>query len=119
MKKKIKIICFDLDNTICKTKGNKYSDAIPIKKIIKLINFLYKKKYYIKIFTSRYMGRSNENIFKAKKMGFKTTQNQLKKWKVKYHKLILGKPSYDIYIDDKALGFSKDWNSKLLKNLDL
>ena len=38
------------------------------------------------------MGRNNENILKAKKQGFKQTQNQLKKWKLKYHKLIFGKP---------------------------
>ena len=34
---------------------------------------------------------------------------QLKKWKVKFHKLIMGKPSYDLFIDDKAYGFKKNW----------
>ena len=112
-----KIICFDLDNTICKTKGNMYPNATPITKVIKLINVLYKKKYYIKIFTSRYMGRSNENKIEAKRRGLKKTLNQLKKWKVQYHELIFGKPSYDILVDDKAVGFSKNWINEILKKL--
>ena len=35
------IICFDLDNTICKTVGNKYSQAKPFNsKIKKLITYM-------------------------------------------------------------------------------
>ena len=33
------------------------------------------------------------------------TMKQLKKWKVKYHKLIFGKPSFDLFFDDKTLFF--------------
>ena len=38
---KKKIICFDLDSVICKTKKNFYKESIPIKKNIKVINKLY------------------------------------------------------------------------------
>ena len=48
------------------------------------------------------MGRNKENIIKAKKHEYKMTMEQLKKWDVKYHKLIFGKPSFDLYIDDKT-----------------
>ena len=41
------------------------------------------------------MGRNKENFRKAKNQG--------------YHKLIFGKPSFDLLIDDKALFFKKDW----------
>ena len=54
----------------------------------------------IKIFTSRFMGRSKENSSKAKKMGYNLTVKQLKNG-TKYHKLIIGKLSYDLIIDDK------------------
>lgn len=108
MKRKF-IICFDLDNVICTTIGKNYLKAKPKKKIINLINRLYEDNYEIRIFTARYMGRNKDNIKKAKKQGFKLTFNQLKKWKVKYHKLMMGKPSYDLFIDDKAFGFKKDW----------
>ncbi len=37
--------------------------------------------------------------------------------KIKYHKLIFGKTSFDIYIDDKSLFFDKNWSTKLEKKL--
>ena len=114
---KKKIICFDLDSVICKTKKNFYKESIPIKKNIKVINKLYNQGYFIKIFTSRFMGRSNENIILAKKRGHNITCRQLKKWGVKYHNLIFGKPSFDLYVDDKNLNFDKNWSLKILKIL--
>ena len=36
------------------------------------------------------------------------------KWNVKYHKLI-GKPNYDYFIDDKAMGLDKGWLNKFKK----
>ena len=56
--------------------------------------------------------KSNKNIIKNK-LG-KLTLIQLKDWNIKYHELILFKPSYDIFVDDKAIGFDKNWQ-KLLK----
>ena len=106
MKKKI-TFCFDIDNTICTTKGNDYKNSKPKKKIIKIINRLYIKGHMIKIYTARYMGRNNDKRNLAQKQGYKKTYNQLKKWGLKFHYLYFGKPSSDIYIDDKSLGFSK------------
>ena len=63
------------------------------------------------------MGRNKENIIKAKKHGYKMTMEQLKKWDVKYHKLIFGKPSFDQYIDDKALFFKNNWYRFIDKDL--
>ena len=40
---KKKIVCFDLDNTICTTKKNFYRSAKPKKKVIKIINDLYNR----------------------------------------------------------------------------
>ena len=107
-KKKInKIICFDLDGVICNTLKNNYETSKPIKKNINKINYLYKKGFKIIIFTARYMGRSKENAKTAKKKGFKKTNNQLKRWGVKFHQLKFGKPSYDLIIDDKGIFFMK------------
>ena len=85
------------------------------KKIIDLINNLYKKGYVIKIFTARYMGKFNGNVKKAERFGYKKTFNQLKNWKLDFHELILGKPTYDLLIDDKALGFKKNWTKQFKK----
>ena len=117
MKNKKKVLCFDLDNVICKTIDNNYKKSKPIKKVISFINSLYLKDFTIKIFTARYMGRNNEKIFAAKKQGYTFTKNQLAKWGLKYHILIFGKPTYDIFVDDKCLGFTKRWIISLEKEL--
>jgi len=104
-----KIFCFDLDNTLCSTYKKFYHRAKPKKEAIKLVNSLYDKGYYIKIFTGRYMGRSKDNISKAYNIGYKFTNKQLLKWGLKYHKLILGKPSFDYFVDDKSYGFNSNW----------
>ena len=83
------IFCFDIDNTICKTNGKDYKAAKPKKEIIKLINRLYDKGHTIKIFTSRYMGRNKDSVRKAKLQGYKQTFNQLKKWDLQFHKLLM------------------------------
>ena len=114
---KKKIIFFFLYNTLCTTTKNYYTKSKPKKNKISLVNDLYDKGYIIKIFTSRFMGRSNENIRQAKKLGYDITKIQLKKWGVKYHKLILGKPSYDIFIADKNLNFKNNWERILLSIL--
>jgi len=116
---KKKIICFDLDNVICITKKNNYKKSKPLIENIKVINQLYEKDNYIKIFTARFMGRSNQNRSIAKQKGYQLTTNQLKEWKVKYHELILGKPSFDLYIDDLNHNFDKDWRLDLKKIFNL
>lgn len=112
---KKKTLCFDLDNTICTTNGRNYFKSKPKKKVINLINKLYDEGYFIKILTARYMGRTDDNFTKAKKMGYKMTNKQLKKWGLKFHKLFLSKPSFDVYVDDKNFNFKKDWILKFKK----
>lgn len=111
-----KIICFDIDNVVCLTINNNYNKSIPYKRKINFINKLHEKNYYIKIFTARFMGRNKENIKKAKKQGYNFTKKQLKKWGLKYDKLIFGKPSYDLFVDDKAVFFKKNWQKYLKKH---
>ncbi len=115
MKKNKKLIlCFDIDNVICKTKKNKnYFLSKPILKNINCINNLFNKGYYIKLFTARYMGRSKENIRLAKKKAKNLTITQLKRWNVLHHELIFGKPSYDLFIDDKSIFYKKNWSKKI------
>lgn len=107
---KKKTICFDIDGVICKTSNkNNYINSKPIKKNIKYINKLYEEGFKIIVFTGRFMGRNNNNIFKAKKQGLALTKLQLKKWNLKYNNLFMGKPSYDLFIDDKSIFFKKNW----------
>lgn len=112
---KNKIICFDLDGVICNTKKNFYHKAKPNYKAINKINFLYTKGFLIKIFTARYMGRSKEKKTLAIKKGYNFTKQQLKKWKVKYNELIFGKPSFDLFIDDKSIFYNDNWINQIDK----
>ena len=105
----MKKIYVDIDGVICRTKKNFYKKSKPNKKVIKLINYWHKSGKTIIIYTARYMGRNSDNIYKAKKKGYISTFKQLNEWGLKFDKLIFGKPSYDVIIDDKALGFKKDW----------
>ena len=113
-----KIICFDLDNVICRTLNNNYKLSKPIKKSVEIINKLYKEGHQIDIFTARGMGQFKGNYLKVVKTYKYLTMQQLKKWKVKYHNLILGKPAYDYYIDDKAYGFKNNWHLDFINFLN-
>ena len=111
-KKNKKTICFDLDGTLCTQCNGVYNKAKPIRNAIQKVNKLYDNGNRIIIYTARYMGRTNGNIKAVYKMGYKKTLKQLKKWNVSFHYLIMGKPSCDLFVDDKAFGYSKKWISK-------
>lgn len=112
-----KHLCFDLDNTLCVTRGSDYQNSKPIIKKIKFVNDLYNNGFFILIFTARYMGRFKENKSKVISYGYKKTHNQLCKWGLKFHKLEMGKPSYDYIVDDKSIFFKKNWIKELSNKL--
>ncbi len=92
-----KIIMVDIDDTICYydksvNKGN-YSEAKPYYDRIRKINSLYDQGNTIIYWTARGT-MTNINWFKI-------TQEQLTRWKCKYHELRMNKPAYDLFIDDK------------------
>lgn len=98
-------LVFDIDGTICtlgEVEGD-YSSAKPIQSRIDIINKLYDEGHTIKLYTARGMGRHLDDPFSATAQFESLTKEQLKEWGVKYHLLILGKPSGDIYIDDKGI----------------
>lgn len=94
---------FDIDGTVCLTDKNNYDDSKPIQERILLINKLYEQGNYIKFFTARGMSSKNGDIKQVYESYYDMTDKQLKSWGIKYHELILGKPSADFYIDDKGI----------------
>ena len=93
----------DIDGTICSLTDGNYSEAMPFKDRIEKINSLYDEGHTIIYHTARGMGRNNNNGTLAWPEFYRFTANQLISWDVKYHRLILGKPAGDIYIDDKGM----------------
>lgn len=85
----------DIDGTICNNTHGDYENAIPFKNRIKHFNRLYDEGHEIHYLTAR---GSNSGLDWAE-----LTYKQLSDWGVKYHSLKLGKPSYDYWIDDKAI----------------
>ena len=93
---------FDIDGTICSTQESNYEQSLPIDRRIDKVNSLYNEGHTIIFFTARGMGRHNNNAGLAYLDFFELTKRQLDTWGVKYHYLFMGKPSGDIYIDDKG-----------------
>jgi len=94
---------FDIDGTICTDTKGDYENATPIQERIEKINNLFAQGHQIIFYTARGMGTSKNNAEQSKIEWYEFTTQQLLNWGVKYHFLFLGKPSGDLYIDDKAV----------------
>ena len=103
------LIYVDIDNTICQTKGMDYELVTPNYENINKVNQLYDDGNEIIMWTAR--GTLSENNW------FTITYKQLKQWNVKFHELRMGKPAYDLLIDDKALNSIWDWNSSSVNSI--
>ena len=93
-------IFVDIDETICNTSGDKhtprdYGTAAPITENIEAVNRLYEEGHEITYWTARGSMTGVD--------WFGITKAQLIKWGAKHHCLMLGKPAYDLYIDDKSI----------------
>ena len=90
------IVYVDVDGTLCETVENAdYSKAKPTQHVIDHVNELYENGHEIVIYTAR--GCTTGMDWR------KVTENQLKAWGVKYHRLRLDKPYYDLMICDKTI----------------
>jgi hypothetical protein len=91
-------IYVDIDDTICYYKNGNIGDytlALPHTQKITLINKLYRRGHTITYWTAR--GTV------TKRDWFSITEQQLQDWGCNYNNLIMGKPAYDLFIDDKTL----------------
>jgi mannose-6-phosphate isomerase-like protein (cupin superfamily) len=84
----------DLDNTLCRTLGSDYENSVPIQERIDYVNNLKKDGNHITIWTAR----GSKSGLDHKEL----TAKQLELWSVNYDELLMGKPDYDIYYDDKS-----------------
>ena len=98
-------IFVDIDQTICFYEGITqtyakqgsidYSTASPYKDRIEKINKLYDEGNVVVYWTSR-GSRTGKNWFNL-------TLNQLNTWGAKFTELKMGKPHFDLFIDDKNI----------------
>ena len=93
------IYIVDIDNTICLTRKDvdgkwDYPNSLPYQGRIERVNELYDEGHTIIYWTARGSGSGIDWT--------ELTKQQLDNWGCKYHEVRLGKPSYDVWIDDKA-----------------
>ena len=94
-------IFVDIDNTLCETENSNYTQSKPIKDRIEKVNKLKDEGNKITIWTARGQTSGIDHT--------ELTKKQLSDWGVKYDELLMGKPSYDLYIDDKSINVDKYW----------
>ena len=102
------LIYVDIDNTICyynenNEKSKDYSKALPYKERIQKINNLYNSGNKIVYWTAR--GTVTQKLW------FNITYDQLKNWGCLFHELRMGKPAYDLFIDDKNINSDDFFNN--------
>ena len=94
-------IYVDIDETICYTPESRdYNQSKPIIENIKKINKLHESGHKITYWTARGTMTGID--------WFDLTKEQLILWGAKHHDLLLGKPAYDLYIDDKSIN-TRSW----------
>ena len=97
------IIFVDIDETICYYENERnYKLAIPMIERIEKINNLYDNGHTIVYWTAR-GSVTQENWFEI-------TLSQLKSWNCKFNELRMGKPAYDLFIDDKNISSETYFN---------
>ena len=103
------IIFVDIDDTICYYPDNfdkkNYELALPHKDRIEKINKLYKDGNTIIYWTAR--GTMTGINW------FHITYNQLTSWGCIFNELRMGKPAYDLFIDDKNINSDTYFENKL------
>jgi hypothetical protein len=102
----MKIYYVDIDDTICHYEGERdYNLAVPLRSRINAINSLFDSGNRVVYWTAR---GSTTGIDWSD-----VTKKQLISWGAKHHDLLMGKPHYDVYIDDKSINsedFFRDMN---------
>lgn len=100
------VIYVDIDETICfhkEVNGDRdYSKASPYQERIEKINKLYAEGHVIIYWTARGTVTGIDWT--------ELTKSQLQKWGAKHHDLKLGKPAYDLFIDDKNINSDRFFN---------
>jgi len=100
------VIAIDIDGTICEEcKTFDRFLAKPIEKAKFVVNKLYEEGNTILLFTARSWSE------------YRITKEWLKIHEFNYHELIMGKPFYNVFIDDRAM--LPCWDKIAEKYLDI
>lgn len=95
-------ICFDLDDTILDSNGAYYT-AQPKKGVVEFMHELKEQGHTLIIHTARKMATYSGNTGKALVSIGALTFQQIESFNIPCDEIYFGKPSADLYLDDKAI----------------
>lgn len=100
-----KKLVVDLDGTLCTiTTGlNKYFEAEPKQDVIDAVNKMWLEGWHVTVFTARGMETCDGDPELAYETWHKFTYLWLREHRVCFDILKFGKPSADLYLDDKSM----------------
>lgn len=93
-------VCFDIDGTLCSNTEGRYHEARPFPEVIAEVARMHRDGHRVILYTAR--GSTTGIDWRE------LTVRQLKEWGVPYDELVLGKPTADVYVDDRAIN-TTDW----------
>ena len=102
----MKRLIIDIDNTILKSNGNDYANAVPIKEVVDKVRDYKKIGFDIVFFTSRNMRTHANNLGLITLHTVPVILEWLERHKVPCDELFVGKPwcgDEGFYVDDKAI----------------
>ena len=100
-----KTLSIDFDDTLCSRSSKQ-----PIQGAVEALKQLKSEGYTILISSSRMNPELWGDLVKFREKEIADWMNQ---YSIPYDKIVLYKPSADVYIDDKALRFEGDWKITL------
>lgn len=105
-------ICLDVDGTICEVrgKGDDYAAVRPLPHAAERIRSLRAAGHYVILATARHMQTCGSNVGMVVARQGQTLIAWLNRHGIEYDELWFGKPHADLYVDDKALVFSGNWD---------
>ena len=122
----MKTIAFDLDDVICwhspeydKLGVEKYLYCEPIDSAIDMVNEYFDSGNKVIIYTARGMNLYKGNLNLIYENLYDLTYDQLLDWGLKFHRLVMGKLSYDVLIDDKVINSRFATRERIEKYFDI
>ena len=122
----MKTIAFDLDDVICwhspeydKLGVEKYLYCEPIDSAIDMVNEYFDSGNKVIIYTARGMNLYRGNINLIYENLYDLTYDQLLDWGLKFHRLVMGKLSNDLLIDDKFINYHMITRERIEKYFDI
>ena len=102
----MKRLIIDIDNTICRSEGQRYSEAEPISAVRDRLHDYRKLGFEIVLHTSRNMRTFNGNVGRINAHTLPILITWLEAHNIPYDEIIVGKPwcgDFGFYVDDRAI----------------